>query len=356
MKPDLRLWSIWIFGLLMIPALAGLAGWRPNEIPETPSPSPGWAPSRFLDQDYYRELDTWIEERSATRGAGLWTRFEIDYELFGDSTTPLVAIGDDGWLFSRSWLDVPCESLDAIRRPDVPPVSDGVFTYLVPLAKAYWLSDLLAPHDRPNGCTAAARENLRVRLGDDPDWFDVNAAIDDDPAGSFYRRDPHWNSRGRVRVAEALVERFAPGLWDPDAVVAGEESVIPGMDRFLGLGARRTFADFTIERDVSFEVEQQSFGLGLLIWQRSTAKGDVIPGTTYIFGDSQMASVVPYIDQYFEELVFVGWLRSSLGPLPLDDLPSPDRLVVEALDQWADRTFLDPVIAQVAERLPGTGS
>lgn len=62
---------------------------------------------------------------------------------------------------------------------------------------------------------------------------------------------------------------------------------------------------------------------------------DVIPGTTYIFGDSQMASVVPYIDQYFEELVFVGWLRTQLGPLPHDRLPAPDRVFIEALDQWA---------------------
>ena len=186
----------------------------------------------------------------------------------------------------------------------------------------------------------------------DPTALDINRAIEDDPMGRFYERDPHWSAAGRVAVAELIVEHFAPGLWEANAVRTAEERLLQGMDRFLGVNDISVLPDLVVERDVVLEhVAPQAYGLGLLIFQQSRAEGDaVIPGTTYIFGDSQMASVIPYVDQYFEELIFVGWLRAALGPLP-PTLPAPDRVFVEALDQWAIDSFESPVLASVIDRL-----
>ncbi len=348
-----RRWGLWVLVLLLVPGAMWASGVRPNELPGNATTSPSWDPGRLLDDDYYREIDTWLADRTPSQDAGLWARYQLDYRLLGDASNQAVAVGDDGWLFSRSFTDVSCETLDAIVAPRVPDGAENAFTYLVPLTKAYWLDDLLEPHDRPPACSNAARERLRATLRDDPQGFDVNAAIDDDPLGAFYPRDPHWGPQGRVRVAEALIERFSPGLWEPDAVVSQPEEVVQGMTRFLGSNDIDTIMGTAIERDVELTIEKQTFGLGLLIWQRSTvADGAVIPGTTYMFGDSQGASIVPYIDQYFEELIFVGWLRAQVAPLPMDNLPAPDRVIVEAIDQWADEVFTTPAIKDVTDRLP----
>ncbi|GJM36760.1 MAG: hypothetical protein DHS20C19_01270 [Acidimicrobiales bacterium] len=349
-RPDHRLWAVWLLGLLLVPLGLTLARVEPNALPGTTTDAPEWDAGRLLDDAYYRSIDDWIRDESNARGAGLWTRHLIDYRLFGDASSPLVAIGDNGWAFSRSWIDVPCADIDAIAAPSGSPF----ITWTVPIAKSHWLDHLLEPHDRGDACTESARKDLRERMTDDPRGLDVNQAFDDDAAGRFYRRDPHWNGAGRIAVAELIVERFAPGLWDPGAIVATEESLLQGMDRFLGVNDRSTVADVDVDRGITVEhVSDPVDGLGILIWQHSRAHADdVVPGTTYMFGDSQMASVVPEIEQYFEELIFVGWLRAALGPLPYDQLPAPDRVFVEALDQSAAQSFQQPVLAEVIARLP----
>lgn len=347
------IWGIWLFLLLAVPATMWAAGWRPNQLPGTDTTSPEVDVGRLLDEDYYREIDDWLAVGSPARDVGLWARYQVDYRLLGDSTSGLVAVGADGWLFSRSFVDVSCDTIDAIRAPVVPEDRDDQVTYLVPFAKVYWLEHLLEPHDRPPACSRQARDDLRARLTADPRGFDINTAFDDDPMAAFYPRDPHWGPIGRVRAAEALVERLAPGLWDPSAVFVEQETTTQGMTRFLGSNDTETREGRYVDRGAELVVEDQAFGLGLLVWQRSTSSGvPVIPGTTYMFGDSQGASLVPYLEQYFEELVFIGWLRTGLGPLPLDSLPPPDRLIVEAIDQWADTNFTNPAIAEVAARLP----
>lgn len=353
MWPDHRLWGLWLFGLLLVPLGLLITDVRPNEIPGVNAEGPGLKTDRLLDDAYYREVDAWIDDRSPTNGIGLWTRYQVDYALLGDSTANRVAVGDDGWAFSRSWVDLPCEDLASTNGPVLDQPTPAGLTWMVPFGKAFWLDDRLEPHDRAEVCVNAERTALRDRMVADPAGIDINLAFDADPEAYFYKRDPHWNGAGRVVVAEALVDEFAPGLWDDSAVSETSETVIMGMDRFLGINDLSTVANYKIDRglDVTY-VGDQTYGLGLLIFQHSRVNGASIPGMTYIFGDSQMASVIPYIEQYFEELIYVGGLRAELGPLPLDRLPAPDRLIVEALDQWALKSFNNATMLAVAALLP----
>jgi hypothetical protein len=348
-RPDLRLWALWLALLLLVPLALDVVGVRPNAVPGTGAERPPLAPDRLLDEAYYAEIDTWLRDGGAARGLGLWARYQIDYKLFGDATGAAIVVGDNGWLFSRGWIDVPCVHIRAIE----PPTHPG-FIWTVPIAKVHWLADLLEPHDRPASCTVEARNELRQRMADDPQAIDLNDAIDADPAGRFYARDPHWNGMGRVEVARLLVERYAPGLWDPDAVRVDEERGLQGMDRFMGINYETVLADRRVDRGVEVEhVKPQAYGLGQLIWQHTrVADAPVIEGATYIFGDSQMASVIPYIEQYFEELIFVGWLRPYFAPLPYDALPPPDRVLAESTDQSAAVNFGIPALAEVIARLP----
>ncbi len=351
MRPDLRPWIAWFCALLITTSVAGIANWRPNDVPSQRFVAPGWQPDRLLDESYYRSLDEWISDRAATRGAGLWTRYQLDYKLLGDSTTPLLAIGDDGWVFHRIETDHDCEVLGAIERPPVSTQRDHGLTFLVPFSKAYWLSDLLEPHDRPEACVFDAWDRLRAKFASDPSWFDANAILEEDPAGLFYKKDHHWNGAGRLAIAEGLVERLAPGIWDDDAVVAVEETLTETNTRFLGIATTATLPAWEVQRDVEFEIVEDQYGLGILALQHSTASGDdVIPGTTYLFGDSQLGYVVPLIEQYFEALVFVAWFRAAVGGL--ESLPAPDHVVAESIDATATSNFGLPAFLQVTERLP----
>jgi hypothetical protein len=274
-RPDLRLWALWLALLLLVPLALDVVGVRPNAVPGTGAERPPLAPDRLLDEAYYAEIDTWLRDGGAARGLGLWARYQIDYKLFGDATGAAIVVGDNGWLFSRGWIDVPCVHIRAIE----PPTHPG-FIWTVPIAKVHWLADLLEPHDRPASCTVEARNELRQRMADDPQAIDLNDAIDADPAGRFYARDPHWNGMGRVEVARLLVERYAPGLWDPDAVRVDEERGLQGMDRFMGINYETVLADRRVDRGVEVEhVKPQAYGLGQLIWQHTrVADAPVIDG------------------------------------------------------------------------------
>jgi len=352
MRPDLRLWSLWLFALLLIPIGMSAADIRPNAVESGALVlGPEFEPDRLLDDDYYREIDFFLEERTASRGIGLWTRAAIDYQLFNDSPSREVAVGEGDWLFGRGWIDNPCDKIDLALRPAIPAGQEDAVTFLIPLPKIHWLADLVEPHDRPPACAPDARERLLERIAADPSGVAL-PTIGADPEGSFYEQDSHWSPLGRLRAAEALIDHIAPGLWEAEAVIPAPVLELNTLRRFLGYRDDRSVDGFVVDRGVDFDIAEQTTGLGLLIWQRSRVSGGpVIPGTTYMFGDSQLAFMVPDIEQYFEELIFIGWLRTGF-PLDLDSLPQPDRVIVEAVEAAVPRAFATPMLLDVMERLP----
>lgn len=353
-RPDHRLWALWLFGLLLVPAAVMISGWRPNDVPElTVPPEPGWAPDRFLDDAYYDEVDEWLAERNGTEGLGTYARWLVDYRVFGDSTNPEIAIGDDGMLFARRYIDNSCEVLRAAAGPAVPAAVSDLVHYTITLGKEYWFTDALAPHDRPDECAQQARAAIVERESSDPAALPVNQAIAADPERFFLPEDSHWSPEGRLRVAEVIIEELAPGLWEPEAVRAATVPRLHVYTNFLGVRGDETMAGHEIDRGLDHETVQELEALGLLIYQQSrTSGGQVIPGVTYLFGDSQLAYVVPYFDQYFEELVYVGRLRRELGPVNLDPLPPPDRIVVQSVELWVDAEIRDnPALLAAIDRL-----
>jgi hypothetical protein len=85
---------------------------------------------------------------------------------------------------------------------------------------------------------------------------------------------------------------------------------------------------------------------------RSDAEG-TIGGVTYLVGDSQLAHLLPEIESYFEELVFINWFLVEVDAVDVDDLPDPDRLIVQTVERDAVVRVADPVLDELAARLPG---
>ena len=59
-----RRWGLWVLVLLLVPGAMWASGVRPNELPGNATTSPSWDPGRLLDDDYYREIDTWLAART----------------------------------------------------------------------------------------------------------------------------------------------------------------------------------------------------------------------------------------------------------------------------------------------------
>ena len=87
-----RRWGLWVLVLLLVPGAMWASGVRPNELPGNATTSPSWDPGRLLDDDYYREIDTWLADRTPSQDAGLWARYQLDYRLLGDASNQAVAL------------------------------------------------------------------------------------------------------------------------------------------------------------------------------------------------------------------------------------------------------------------------
>ena len=237
------LWGAWLLALLALPAAMTVIGMRPNAVrSDDPPLRPPVEPTRIFEADYWDEFDDWLSERIATRGLGLLARVTLDYEIFGDSTTPEVAVGREDFLFDRDRIALSCEAIDAIETPALPEGNADLVTYLVPFPKSHWLDHLLEWYDRPPPCQAEAREALRDRLAGDAEAFDVNSLFEAEarPRQLFLEGDQHWSPEGELRVAEALIDHLVPGLWEPEAVRSTAVVEHDTLYRRLGYGEART--------------------------------------------------------------------------------------------------------------------
>lgn len=351
---DRRWWGVWLFAVLAAAVVAQVVGFRPNDIESGAAVgTPTFAPSRLFDEEYFAEIDAWIDAEFALRGAGLRARAAVDYELLGDSTNPeSVTVGDDDWLFFTEYLHPDCGVLDDVQLPEGVRGSDAYFVVTSP--KAAYHPDRLADPEAP--CVATARADRDARLAASSVDLDTELRdLADEGLDVFLRDDTHWSMEARLRVAGTIVDSVAPGLWDDDAIVTGEVERLADLARLIGIlrDAPALGPVTTLEVEV-LDSRRVSLNGELLVLQvsRSDLEG-AIPGVTYLVGDSQMSYVVPLIAPYFEELRFANWFLVEGFGFAATDWPEPDRLVVQTIELEAAERFASADLASFLERLDG---
>lgn len=349
MRPDHRGWAAWFFALILVNTVLALSGVQPNDINELEAPAPGWEPGRILDDQYYREIDAWALDNGAAEGLGRWARFEIDYDLFNDSTSPDFVVGDNGTIFSRNLSEQPCSDIDAITLPEGAGGAETEMLFAVSLPKAHFLRGLMPSFDRPEECTVTARDALLERLSTDPRFLDINAIASFAAEANLSVTEPGFNASGRAWAALSIVDRFQSGLWDVEALVASPSEINPAFWPRLGSVASITVDDFVVDRGATVTVVSDAQFFGLTSMRTTTATdAEVIPGVTYLVGDSLLGSLMPLLEPYFEELVYINWSRTSLGPVNLDALPTPNRALVQVPEARATELLAQPLVTDIA--------
>ncbi|MEZ5243750.1 MAG: hypothetical protein R2707_01535 [Acidimicrobiales bacterium] len=350
---DRPLWALWLFGLLVAALVAQATAFRPNDVDTgLVVESPGFEPARLLDAEYYHEVDGWIESSFALRGVGLRARAAVDYELLGDSTDPEhVVVGNDGWLFYAEYLNPDCDELRATTPPNLDTGGENAFFVVTPPKAAYHADQLPEPEE---SCVAEARTVQRASFA--PQTIDLDTGLRtlaDAGTDVFLRDDTHWSMEARVSVARTIVESLSEGLWRDDLAV-GPVQRPSALLRLLGIRRTESF-EGPVSVSTATVTEDRIFSAGdLLVLQASEAdEDDVVPGVTYLVGDSQMSYVIPLLAPYFEDLRFVNWLMIEGFGYLARDWPDPDRIIVQTIEHEAASRMANTDLASYLERLPG---
>lgn len=276
------------------------------------------------------------------------------------ASDPDIVVGRDGWLFFADDLDPACSDIGT--WPEVDRLRDGPdrLRFIVNEPKSAFYPAQILPADRPAPCVGVARARRRQRSEADLRAIRIDDAIGAAQArGSdvFVPTDSHWSPQGRVSAAEALVEAIEPGLWDPEDVHIDDLPRLQDLGARIGIEESTTVRGPTVARGpvtVDQRENAELLGQSFVNFQRTRSGADgVIGGVTYLVGDSQMAHLLPDIEPYFEELVFINWFHVELGVRDFGGQPDPDRLIVQSIERYAISRFDDRILDDLAARLPG---
>jgi len=347
--------AIWVLALLALPAVLWLGGERQPLLESRPKePFPPLNRHTFADPAAIRDLDTALLDRLPGRDKALDLHARIANDLFHDSSSPDVAIGDDGYLYYVPDL-LPC-------RPEGAPVADpadaaeivartlvasGRTTAVVVPRSKLFAHDADAPaiDAGMERCVERMERRIDERLASVPGGLSFSAAQrarEEAGESTFLLRDTHWNWRGRVLFANAVLDRVQPGLAAEVGLHAdGDYQRAGDLDKFLGRA--RTETD------------------GVVTPRRPPADPPP-PGSVVLIGDSQLETTFvgqqgearPLIEQVLPGAVYCNW--SMLLAQQCDDAIRNARAVVVEKVAREMRLFTQACwlpVALAAERLRG---
>lgn len=228
--------SLWVVGLLALPAVLWLSGERqPLLESRAKEEFPPLNRHTFADPAAIRRFDTALLDRFPGRGRALDLHARIAIDLFKDSPNPDVAIGRNGFLYYVPELG-PC-------RPGTQPTSDpadavdvlartlvaaGLRTTVALAPSKLFVHDADAPSidGGQERCAEALERRVDRRLEAAPGGLAIGAllrALEASDGATYLRTDTHWNWRGRELFVRRVLERLRPGLARQSSLRAGAE-------------------------------------------------------------------------------------------------------------------------------------
>lgn len=213
-KVERMVWAGVFLALLVSAVIGNVIGARPFDFGNSASvDAPGLPGRDAFDTGYYVGVDDYLAETLATRELGVRTRGFVDYEVFGDSTSPLVVIGSDGAAFYAGYLFPDCDQLEGVvplgDRVDDP--TDSRIRYLIVSPKSDLQADSLPDFARPPDCVAEARRVREAAIERDPLGIEPAPDLADrPPATAFFPTGTQWSPAARIAVARRIVEAYEP--------------------------------------------------------------------------------------------------------------------------------------------------
>jgi alginate O-acetyltransferase complex protein AlgJ len=351
--------------------------------PLTPAPKPsaGW---KFFDQATQYLVDrlplrkqavranAWVDEHvwNTTPRSGNGNRAgALPFGVPAQDRTPAkpaasspsnqVLRGKDGWLYLQADIAAACtpgepipqalatySQLAAVLRASGRPAE----IVIVP-NKTTIYPEHLPPGFPGDACASRGRDALWNALehSPPPHVHGLRTALLAAKAAHrgqlVYRvKDTHWNRVGATAMAQFMVEAAGGRRvsWAPrDVVRVPDERFSPDLAQLLGTPTAETAPAVTVVRPGAGRVVEHDTKLAsgdvAQTFTHVGATAPLIPGTTYLLGDSFSLEALSQIVPYFSRLVVMNWGTS-------------DRTEIVGAMQSADRVFMEVAERDAADR------
>lgn len=172
--------------------------------------------------EYAHEAVNWFNDHFGFRDFLIRLKTQIDYSVFGMSTR--IHIGDDGWLFYRSVLDIQQPHFERTLRTDADAVVEGtrrladalaargvqLVLMVAPMKNVFYANHL--PGTAPKLPEPRQIDLLQDRFRSMKEivFLDTNAILRETMKTRhvFHRTDFHWNDPAAFEVTKSLVNQL----------------------------------------------------------------------------------------------------------------------------------------------------
>lgn len=327
---------------------------------------PAMEATRLLDVEFYAAIDRAWTDALPLRGELVRLAMQWQYQVLGDVPVERVFVGRDGWIFDRSAFTEPAEVAESERRLLVPPrmlaatcARAGIeFRLVIGPNKSSLYPQQLGPVGELLDAVPRARRAEHLRALEElpiPGYIDLRsevlAAMEGETETIFPPTGRHWDGRGGWLATASIIRSFDPeGLLLADArpQITTREVLAEIPLLMMNLEVPIPRDGYALERPgVSCSLVETLAFRGVPRVRVFRARSDdapLLPGRTVIVHDSGLEASVPFLQQFFEELVLVQWDVLARGgeceAMMRDALDGARRLVLEVAEDRRGRRFV----------------
>ncbi|MGJ3232014.1 MAG: alginate O-acetyltransferase AlgX-related protein [Oceanicaulis sp.] len=288
-------------------------------------PRPDFALAAFGDPDYRARWTGWFTDKLVLGGAARQANVAIERLVFSDAAGSRVVAGADGWLFlNRTSANANLlPGTDGAREQAAFEGAVGALDVLS--ARGIDARFALAPHkpsiypqhlpDYLQASQAAEARNraalmdrlVEARGAQILDVFDAMADAAGE-GGLYLREDTHWSAHGAAIMAEAVIEAFAPGLWETAAIeVAEPVGYTPDLVTLQGgeAEALRPVLDVRRPGVTAGRIPHGADDPPWLLRTAADGPADALLGDLVIVGDSYALELQPLLAPFFATTTIV---------------------------------------------------
>lgn len=375
-----RIVAIGLVWLLLAPAVAGLFGVRSQAIENRKLARwPELEAHQWLDRDAISQLTRYLLDHLPLRDKIVRARAWTTLHVFGDSPSPDVHLGEEGWLFYDRSFTRACAGLDEpesiakrlARASEIIEDSGRVVIVMIIPDKHAVYPEFLGASSVHAACAAEKRVRLRKALaartprGYADMWVALAKLKAETPSPLLYiPTDTHWSDFGAGRMVEAIVEGTAPGRWQAEAFVhKGQMPFLGDLTRMMGLRERVFIDRYNVSRkNIARTTLPASQGRlpGMRIYRASAEQKGVETSPidarrVFLLHDSFMYTAISMISPFFEETAFSHWQSSSDAKALAQEIARSEIIVIEVAERgsynWIHQVFSDASLGQLAKTL-----
>jgi hypothetical protein len=349
--------------LILAPAILGVVGLRASAEREN-RPLLDWPALSIddaLDSERYSDIEAFLTDHLPLRQESAAAINRAIHAVTGESPVEDAFVDSSGvWNLSEDFLDACIGNFRADelaeRVESWEAASNGTTDIVIAVApdkSSILIEDFGARNRLADTCQVQREQMLRDAFATSDDlldlWSPLRARAADDEDRLFFRNDSHWTSSGAISMADAVVELFSPGLFDPSDLRPTDEVIVTGdVTRRLGWEEDEATDRLVAAREsvtTEVEVTPSTSGQGVRTYSSvSTTPGRLVPGSTVVVHDSMGNYAEGMLAPYFERVQFVNWNDLAAGEF-LALVPSADRIVFETVQRAMYPRVDDPLLA-----------